>query len=117
MASLTTAQYFRKLIDEPWGFETAERTAFYATFQERFFADSQAKGRAIEATLAQLRALPGVSAATATAPSPMNAPRNLFGFNPEGAAVPEPRGYYLAYSARDRAGIFQDGRSTAAAWT
>ena len=36
-ASVTATQYFRKLIDEPWGFETKDRLAFNVTVPDRFF--------------------------------------------------------------------------------
>ena len=97
MASITATQYFRKLLDEPWGFSTERRIAFNAMLSDRLFDSSVAKERSIEATLAELRTLPGVENATVTAPSPMNAPRNLLSVNAEGAPVPEPRGYHLAY--------------------
>jgi predicted permease len=98
MASITATQYFRKLIDEPWGFATDGRVAFETTLSERFFSDADipAKANAVDAALRELRSLPGVEDATVTVPSPMNAPRNLLSCNPEGAAVPE-RGFHLAY--------------------
>ncbi len=97
MASITATQYFGKMLDEPWGFETAQRVAFNTTLSERLFDTPAAKLRSIDATLAELRSLPGVDDATVTAPSPMNAPRNLLSVNADGAPAPEPRGYHLAY--------------------
>ncbi len=97
MASITATQYFRKLIDEPWGFETEKRVAFNAMLSDRLFEGASAKQRVFEATLSELRNLPGVAAATVTAPSPMNARRNLIGVNAEGVPMPEPRGFSLAY--------------------
>ena len=97
MASITTTQYFRKVLDEPWGFATENRTAFHTTLPDRFFPDAPAKEQTIDGVLTQLRRLPGVKDATVTMPSPMNAPRNLLSCNPEGAPVPEPRGFRLAY--------------------
>jgi predicted permease len=98
MASITTTQYFRKLIEEPWGFATEHRTAFKTVLSDRIFRDSAAKQNSIDATLKELRALPGVKGATVTMPSPMQAPRNLMAFNVESVPAPEPRGFYLSYS-------------------
>ena len=107
MASITATQYFRRLLDEPWGFATEERVVFNAMFSDRLFADGAARQKSIDATLAELRTLPGVRAATATAPAPMDAPRNLFGCNPDGAPPPEPRGFHLAYSRIAAPGYFK----------
>ncbi len=98
LASITTTQYFRKLLDEPWGFATAQRTIFNTMISDRLFSEAAAKASAVERTLTALRALPGVRSATVTSPAPMNAPRNLMGFNPEGVPAPEPSGYYFSYS-------------------
>jgi predicted permease len=97
MSSLAAAQYFRKLLDEPWGFATDRRVAFNVTFSDRLFPDPTAKQQAIDATLARIRAIPGLTTATVTAPSPMNAPRDLITCNPEGSRPPEPQGFYLSY--------------------
>ncbi len=59
-ASVTATQYFRKLIEEPWGFETKNRLAFNVTVPDRFFPTAAAKQNALEASLAQLQAMPGV---------------------------------------------------------
>jgi len=64
-------------------------------------------GHALEATLAQLRQLPGVNSATVVSPSPMDASWNLMLFNAEGAPAPEPRGMYAAYSRLSVPGYFQ----------
>jgi putative ABC transport system permease protein len=97
IASLAAAQYFRKLADEPWGFSTDQRVAFNAAFSERIFTTPAAKEISIDAILTQLRAIPGAKSATVTAPSPMNAARDLIACNPDGASPPDPPGYYLAY--------------------
>jgi putative ABC transport system permease protein len=107
MASVTTTQYFRKLTEEPWGFATEHRLAFKTAVSDRFFPDTAAKRDSIDATLRQLRALPGVKTATVTTPSPMNAPRNLMTFNPEGTIPPEPRGFYLSYFRLAAPGYFK----------
>src|SRR5438552_6842285 len=106
-ASVTATQYFRKLIDEPWGFETKDRLAFNVTVPDRFFPTAAAKQNALKASLAQLRALPGVESATVVSPSPMDAPWTLMLFNAEGAPAPEPRGVYTAYSQLPVPGYFQ----------
>ena len=54
-ASVTATQYFRKLIEEPWGFETKDRLAFNVTVPDRFFPTAAAKQSALEASLAQLQ--------------------------------------------------------------
>lgn len=98
MASFTVTQYFRGLVDQPWGFATERRVAFHAMFSDRLFDSPTAKQRALDAILEELRRLPGIEAATVTAPSPMSAPRNLLSVNAEGAPpAPEPRGFHLAY--------------------
>ena len=106
-ASITATQYFRKLVDEPWGFETRDRTAFNVTIPDQFFPTPVAKKNALEATLAQLRELPGVRSATVVSPSPMDAPWDLMLFNAEGAPAPEPRGFYSAYSRISVPGYFK----------
>src|SRR5438477_1888047 len=97
-ASVTATQYFRKLIEEPWGFETKGRLAFNVTVPDRFFPTAAAQQSALEASLAQLRGLPGIKSATVVSPSPMDAPWTLMLFNSEGTPAPEPRGVYTAYS-------------------
>ncbi|MDQ2869003.1 MAG: ABC transporter permease, partial [Verrucomicrobiota bacterium] len=107
MASITTTQYFRKVLDEPWGFETADRLAFNIAQSDSLFPDAAAKQHSIDAALMQLRALPGVKDATITVPSPMNAPRDLVSCVPEGNTPPEPRGYHLAYLRAAIPGYFK----------
>jgi predicted permease len=107
-ASVTATQYFRKLIEEPWGFETKDRLAFNVTVPDRFFPTASAKQNALETSLAQLQALPGVKSATVVSPSPMDASWTLMLFNVESAPAPEPRGVYTAYSRVPVAGYFQD---------
>lgn len=97
-ASVTATQYFRKLIEEPWGFETKDRLAFSVTVPDQFFPTAAAKQNALEAALAQLQKLPGVKSATVVSPSPMDASWTLMPFNAEGVPAPEPRGVYTAYS-------------------
>ena len=97
MASLTAAQYFHKLVNEPWGFSTDHRVAFKIAVSDRFFTASEQTQRMVDSTLAELQKIPGVTAATATEPSPMTPPRNLISCNPEGVSPPQPRGFHLAY--------------------
>jgi putative ABC transport system permease protein len=105
-ASVTATQYFKKLIDEPWGFETKDRLAFNVTVPDRFFPTASAKQNALETSLAQLRALPGVESATVVSPSPMDASWTLMLFNAEGTPAPEPSGVYTAYSRVPAPGYF-----------
>ena len=106
-ASVTATQFFRKLIEEPWGFETKDRLAFNVTVPDRFFPTATAKQNALESSLTQLRTLPGVESATVVSPSPMDASWTLMLFNAEGASAPEPRGVYTAYSRVPVPGYFQ----------
>src|SRR6478609_9423378 len=106
-ASVTATQYFRKLIDEPWGFETKDRLAFNITIPDRFFPTAAAKQSALEASLVQLQGVPGVKSATVVSPSPMDAPWTLMLFNAEEAPAPEPRGVYTAYSRVPVPGYFR----------
>ena len=106
-ASVTATQYFRKLIDEPWGFETQDRFMFSVTVPDRFFPTAADKQQALENGLTKLRELPGVRSATVVSPSPMDASWTLMLFNPEGAPAPEPRGFYTAYSRITVPGYFQ----------
>ena len=106
-ASVTATQYFRKLIDQPWGFETKDRLAFNVTVPDRFFPSAAAKQTALEASLVQLQGVPGVKSATVVSPSPMDAPWTLMLFNAEGAPAPEPRGFYTAYSRVPVPGYFR----------
>ncbi|HJT79747.1 MAG TPA: ABC transporter permease [Chthoniobacterales bacterium] len=107
MAGITTTQYFRKIIEEPWGFATDRRFAFKTMLSDQLFADAATRGNAINATLEQLRVLPGVTAATVTSPAPMQAPRNLMSFNVDGASPPEPRGFFLSYLRAAAPGYFK----------
>lgn len=97
VASLTAAQYFLRLTQEPWGFATDHRLAFKVALSDRLFTMPEQTQQLVDATLRELRQLPGVTAATVTEPSPLNAPRNLISCNPEGTTPPEPRGFHLAY--------------------
>src|SRR5262252_3534637 len=106
-ASVTATQYFRKLVEEPWGFETKDRLAFSVTIPDQFFPTAAAKQSALEASLMQLRAVPAVKSATVVSPAPMDAPWTLMVFNAEGAPAPEPRGVYTAYSRVPVSGYFQ----------
>src|SRR6266446_1061726 len=106
-ASVTATQYFRKLIEEPWGFETKHRLAFSVTVPDRFFPTATAKQNALETSLAHLQTMPGVKSATVVSPSPMDASWTLMLFNAEGAPAPEPRGVYTAYSRVPVPGYFQ----------
>jgi predicted permease len=106
-ASVTTTQYFRKLIEEPWGFETKDRLDFNVTVPDRFFPTAAAKQSALEASLAQLQGLPGVKSATVVSPSPMDASWTMMLFNAEGVPAPEPRSVYTAYSRIPVPGYFQ----------
>ncbi|MFL6584598.1 MAG: ABC transporter permease [Chthoniobacterales bacterium] len=105
-ASVTATQYFRKLIDEPWGFETKDRMAFSVSVPDPFFPTAAAKQNALESSLVELRSVPGVESATVVSPSPMDAPWTLMPFNAEGLPAPEPRGFYMAYSRVPVPGYF-----------
>jgi putative ABC transport system permease protein len=107
MGSLTLTQYFRNVINQPWGFATERRLIFQTTFSDRLFAEAEDRGRAIDRTLGQLRSLPGVRSASVTSPSPMEAARDLISCTPEGSQPPEQRGYFLAYMRGTPAGYFQ----------
>jgi len=104
--SITAAQYFRKLIDEPWGFETKDRLTFSVTLPDKFFPTPAAKQNALDSVLGQLRALPGARSATVVSPAPMDASWTLMPFSPEGAPAPEPAGTYMAYSRIPVPGYF-----------
>jgi putative ABC transport system permease protein len=106
-ASVTATQYFRKLVEEPWGFETKNRLVFSVTVPDQFFTTAAAKENALEDSLAQLQALAGVKSATVVSPSPMDASWTMMLFNAEGAPAPEPRGVYTAYSRVPVPGYFQ----------
>ena len=97
IASAAAAQYFRQLINEPWGFGTDRRTAFNVALSDEIFPSPGAKEQALDRILTELRTLPGIRTATVTGPSPMNAPRDLMSFNLDGVRPPEPQGYFLSY--------------------
>jgi putative ABC transport system permease protein len=106
MGSLTLTQYFRKVVHEPWGFSTDHRIVFNAMLSDRLFDSPDARARTIDQTLAKLRSLPGVRSASVTAPSPMEAARDLMSCVPEGSHPPEPRGTYVAYMRGTSPGYF-----------
>ena len=106
-ASLTATQYFRRLINEPWGFDTQGRVQLNCNIPDRLFTSPAAKLNVLDAALAQLRALPGVLSATLTSPAPLNPSRDLITFNAEGATVPQPRGFYMSYERAAAPGYFK----------
>ncbi len=106
MGSLTLTQYFRKVVNEPWGFSTDGRLIFNAMYSDRLFASPEARTQAIDRTLTGLRNLPGVRSASVTVPSPMEAARDLIGCTPDGSRPPEPRGFYMAYLRATQPGYF-----------
>ncbi len=106
VGSLMLTQYFRKVVNEPWGFSTEHRLIGNAMFSDRLFDSPQSRARAIDRTLTELRALPGVRSASVTVPSPMEAARDLMGCTPEGTHPAEPRGSFLAYMRATQPGYF-----------
>jgi predicted permease len=106
MGSLTLTQYFRRVVQEPWGFSTDHRLVFNAMFSDRLFDSPEARARTIEQTLTELRSLPGIRSASVTAPSPMDAAWDLMSCVPEGSHPPEPRGTYTAYMRGTSPGYF-----------
>jgi putative ABC transport system permease protein len=106
MGSLTLTQYFQKIVREPWGFATDHRIVFNSMLSDRLFDSAAARMRTIDKTLTELRALPGVRSAAVTAPSPMEAARDLMSCVPEGIQPPEPRGIYVAYMRGAGPGYF-----------
>jgi putative ABC transport system permease protein len=106
MGSLTLTQYFRKVVHEPWGFSTDHRIVFNTMLSDRLFDSVDARARAIDKTVAELRSLPGVRSVSVTAPSPMEAARDLMGCVPEGSQPAEPRGVYVAYMRGTSPGYF-----------
>jgi len=106
MGSLTLTQYFHKVVNEPWGFSTEHRLIFNAIFSDRLFDSPESRARTIDKTLGELRSLPGVRSASVTAPSPMEAARDLMGCVPEGSQPVEPRGIFLAYMRGTAPGYF-----------
>jgi predicted permease len=107
MGSLMLTQYFQNVVNEPWGFSTERRLVFNAMLSTRLFTSPEARAHTNEATLRELRSLPGVRSASVTAPSPMEAARNLMSCIPEGTQPPEPRGTYLAYMRGSEPGYFE----------
>jgi putative ABC transport system permease protein len=106
LGSLSLTQYFRKIVHEPWGFATDHRVIFNSMLSDRLFSSADARIRTIEKTVAELQILPGVRSAAATAPSPMEAARDLMSCVPEGSQPPEPRGIFLAYMRGAGPGYF-----------
>ncbi len=97
VAAVTLTQYFSRLVAEQWGFATDHRLTFNVTMPSRLFATADSRLQVIDRTLGGQRALPGVPAASATLPHPLNSARQLLSNNPEGTPPPEPRGFHLAY--------------------
>ena len=89
------------------GLRHQDRLAFNVTVPDRFFPTAAAKENALEASLTQLQALPGVKSATVVSPSPMDASWTMMLFNAEGRPAPEPSGVYTAYSRVPVPGYFQ----------
>ncbi len=106
MGSFTLTQYFRQIVSQPWGFAIEHRLMFNTIFSDRLFPTAEARMRAIDRTVAELQTLPGVHSATVTAPSPMEAARDLMTIVPEGSHPPEARGSFLAYMRGIERGYF-----------
>jgi len=99
---------FRNLIDEDWGFAIQDRLAFSVTFSERLRPEHPQRVAYVEQALERLRALPGVSSATATTPDMVNLGRGLAGIRPEGTTPPPQRGYFLVNHRMVFPGYFED---------
>ena len=107
VGSLTLTQSFRKVVKQPWGFETERRLIFNTMFSDRLFASADERARAIDRTLSELRSIPGIRSASVTSPPPMNPAYNLMSCVPEGSQPEEPRGFYLAYMRATQPGYFE----------
>jgi len=97
VGSFSLTQYFREIVRQPWGFKTDHRLGFSAMFADRIFPTPDTRLRAIDRTLDELRALPGVRSATVTAPPPMDASWDTIPCVPEGSHPPGASGVYFAY--------------------
>jgi putative ABC transport system permease protein len=106
IGSLTLTQHFRKVVNEPWGFSTEHRLLFNTMLSDRLFAAPQLRADSIQRTLTELRSLPGVRSVSVTAPSPMEAARDLMSCVPEGSHPADPRGFYLTYMRATSPGYF-----------
>ena len=86
---------FHNLVREDWGFATESRLVFGVTFSAHLRPEHAQRVGYVEEALARLRALPGVSSATATTPDVVNLGRSLAGISPQGVVPPPGRGYFL----------------------
>jgi hypothetical protein len=75
-------------------------------FADRLFPTPDARLRAIDRTLDQLRTLPGVRSASVTAPPPMDASWDTIPCAPEGSHPPEASGVFYAYLRATGPGYF-----------
>ena len=106
VGSLSLTEYFRAIVRQPWGFVTEHRLILHAMFADRLFPTPETRLRAIDRTLDELRALPGVRSATVTAPAPMDASWDTIPLAPEGSHPPEPSGVFYAYLRATGPGYF-----------
>src|SRR5262249_26394188 len=97
IASAAAGQYFRQLVNEPWGFATDRRTTFNVALSEEKFPSPIVRAQVLDRILTQLHTFPRVRGATVTGPYPMNAPRDLMSFNLDGVRPPQPQVYFLSY--------------------
>ena len=97
VGSLSLTEYFRAIVRQPWGFATDHRLVFSAMFAERLFPSPETRRRAIDRSLEELRALPGIRSASVTAPPPMDASWDTIPCAPEGSHPPAPSGVFFAY--------------------
>jgi putative ABC transport system permease protein len=112
VGAVVLTQYFSRLVNEPWGFATEHRLTFNTILPSRLFATPDARLRALDRTLGELRALPGVHSASVTLPHPLYSARQLVSNNPEGTPPPEPRGFHLAYLRAAAPGYFATAGQT-----
>jgi putative ABC transport system permease protein len=106
VGSLALTEYFRAIVRQPWGFKTDHQLVFSAMFADRLFPTPDARLRAIDRTLGQLRSLPGVRSASVTAPPPMDASWDTIPCAPEGSHPPEGSGVFFAYLRATGPGYF-----------
>jgi putative ABC transport system permease protein len=99
---------FRNLVAIDWGFATEDRLAFTVTFSDQLRPRHPDRVAYMEEALTRLRALPGVSSATATTLDLIELGRNLAGITPVGVTPPEARGYFLVTHKMVAPGYFND---------
>ena len=106
VATSLMARSFGRLVTRPWGLAVENRAAFNVGFSERVRPEHAQRVDYAERAVERLRALPGVTAVTATNSHPLDP--NLAAITPEGSQPPVSPGFFTTRFRLVFPGYFQE---------